>query len=257
HDIRTTVERARIETRLTPHELLDVQHTVSAGRRMRMYLLNRQEKYPLLAEMGSNLPILSQLEQSIESSISENAEVRDSASPELARVRSQMKVVHSRLNDRLQSLLASEKYRTYIQEFVITVREGRYCIPGKAEYAKAFGGLVHDSSQSGATIFIEPAQTAELGNELKQLAIKEEQEVDRILYELSGMVGAQYEPLQRMISVLGHLDVIHAKAILAEEMGASEPVLNRKGVVKLYNARHPLLPGKVVPIDIELGERFT
>jgi DNA mismatch repair protein MutS2 len=257
HDIRSTAERARIETRLTPHELLDITHTTNAGRRMRMYLLNRQDKYPLLAEMATNLPILSQLEQRIEACISENAEVRDSASPELARLRSRLKVAHSRLNERLQSLLASDKYRTYIQEFVITVREGRYCIPVKAEYARAFGGIVHDSSQSGATVFIEPAQTTELGNELKQLAIQEEQEVERILYELSGLVGAQYEPLQRMISVLGHLDVIHAKAILAEEMGASEPVLNRKGIVKLYNARHPLLPGKVVPIHIELGERFT
>src|SRR5581483_2568185 len=257
HDIRETVERGRIGTRLTPHELLDVMHTVGAARRLRTYLLSRQDKCPLLAEMASNLPILSHLEQRIEECINENAEVRDTDSAELARLRSQLKVVHSRLNDRLQSLLSSDKYRPYIQEFVVTVREGRYCIPVKAEYARAFGGFVHDSSQSGATVFIEPAQTVELGNELKQLAIREEQEVDRILYELSDKVGAHYEQLQRLISVLGHLDVIHAKAILAEEMGASEPVLNRKGVVKLYNARHPLLPGKVVPIDIELGERFT
>src|SRR5205807_2027376 len=107
------------------------------------------------------------------------------------------------------------------------------------------------------TLFVEPAQTAELGNELKQLAIKEEQEVERILYELGELVGKHYDELQRMISILGHLDVIHAKAILAEDMGASEPHLNRTGVVKLYNARHPLLSGNVVPIDIELGERFT
>ena len=257
HDIREALERARIGTRLTGHELLDVAHTAGSGRRMRLYLLNRRDKYPLLAEMATNLPILQIMESRIESCIAENAEVRDSASPELARIRSQMKVVHSRLTDRLQSMLASEKYRTFIQEFVITVREGRYCIPVKAEYAKAFGGIVHDSSQSGATVFIEPAQTSELGNDLKQLAIKEEQEVERILYELAALVGSHYDDLQRMVSILGHLDVIHAKAILAEEMGASEPVLNRKGIVKLYNARHPLLSGSVVPIDIELGERFT
>ena len=257
HDIRQTVERARVETRLTPHEMLDVMHTAEAGRRLRLYLLHRQEKCPLLAEMAANLPVLQLVEQRIGESISESAEVRDSASPELARLRSQLKVVHGRLNDRLQHILGSEKYRTYIQESVITLREDRYCIPVKAEYARAFGGIVHDSSQSGATVFIEPAQTVELGNELKQLAIKEEQEVDRILYDLSAMVGSYYDELQRLISILGHLDVIHAKAILAEEMNASEPALNRKGVVKLYNARHPLLPGKVTPIDIELGERFT
>lgn len=257
HDIRATVERARIEHRLTPHELLDIMHTAGAGRRMRMYLINRNEKVPLLAEMATNLPAMQQLEQRIEECISEGAEVRDSASPELARLRSQMKIVHSRINDRLQGILSSEKYRTYIQEFVVTVREGRYCIPVKAEYARAFGGIVHDSSQSGATVFIEPGQISELGNELKQLSIKEEQEVERILYDLTARVGKHYDELQRLISILGHLDVIHAKAILAEEMEASEPKLNREGIVKLYNARHPLLPGKVVPIDIELGERFT
>ena len=257
HDIRATVERARIGTRLAAREMLEVLYTAGAGRRIRMYLVNRQEKVPLLAEMAANIPLLQILEGRIESAIGENAEVRDSASPELARLRSQIKVTHNRLNDRLQSLLASEKFKTQIQESVVTVREGRYCIPVKAEYARAFGGIVHDSSQSGATVFIEPAQTAELGNELKQLSLKEEHEVDRILNELSGLIGGYYGELQSMVSILGHLDVIHAKAILAEEMNAEEPSLNRKGIVKLFNARHPLLPGHVVPIDIELGERFT
>lgn len=257
HDIREVIERARVEHRLTPRELLDTMYTAGAGRRMRIYLLHRQEKYPLLAEIASNLPALTQLEQRVETCISEAAEVRDTASAELNRLRSQLKIVHNRINDRLQSLLSNEKYRTWIQEFVVTVREGRYCIPVKAEYAKAFGGIVHDSSQSGATVFVEPGQTSELGNELKQLAIKEEQEVERILYELTRLVGSFYDELNRMVNILGHLDVIHAKAVLAEEMGASEPALNRRGIVKLYNARHPLLPGKVVPIDIELGDRFT
>jgi DNA mismatch repair protein MutS2 len=257
HDIRTTADRARIETRLTAHELLHVAQTVRAGRQVRQYMLNRKESIPLLAEMATNLPILQILENRIEEAISDGGEVRDSASPELARIRGQIKVTHNRLNDRLQAILNGEKHRTHIQEFVITVREGRYCIPVKAEYAKAFGGLVHDSSQSGATVFIEPAQTLELGNDLKQLLLKEEQEVDRILRELGLLVASYYEELQRMASILGHLDVINAKAILAEEMQAEEPALNRKGIIRLRQARHPLLSGKVVPVDIELGERFT
>jgi DNA mismatch repair protein MutS2 len=256
-DIREAAERGRIGTRLVPHELLDVMHTAGAARRMRVYLTGRQDKYPLLGETATNLPVLQLMETRIESSISEAAEVKDSASAELGRVRSQIKVTQNRLNDRLQGILGSEKYRSMIQEFVVTVREGRYCIPVKAEYARPFGGLVHDSSQSGATVFIEPAQVVEMGNELKQLTIKEEQEVGRILGELSGMVGSYYDELQRIISILGHLDVINAKAVLAEEMGAEEPKLNRKGIVRLRQARHPLLPGKVVPIDIEVGERFT
>ena len=257
HDIRETAERARIGTRLSGHEMLDVLHTVQAGRRIRMYLLNRTEKVPLLAETARNLPILQQIEQRIDSSISESADVRDSASPELGRIRGAIKVTHHRLTDRLQGILGSERYKPYIQEFVITLREDRYCIPVKAEYARAFGGIVHDSSGSGATVFIEPASTTDLGNELKQLQIKEEQEIDRVLRELTGLIGSFYDELQRLISILGHVDVVHAKAILAEEMDASEPTLNRRGVVKLYNARHPLLPGNVVPIDVELGERFT
>lgn len=257
HDVREILERARIETRLTPRELLQTQYTAAASRRMRLFLLNRREKYPLLAEMASNLPLLQILEQRVEQCISESAEVRDTATPELARLRSQIKTTHARLNDRLQSLLSAERYRTYIQEAVVTVREDRYCIPVKAEYARTFGGIVHDSSQSGATVFIEPAQTVELGNELKQLTIKAEQEVDRILRELSVLVGGQYAALQSMVSVLGHLDVIHAKALLAEEMEAAEPQLNRRGVISLRHARHPLLPGSVVPIDVDLGERYT
>ncbi len=256
-DIRETAERARIQTRLTGFEMLGVMHTVAAGRRLRVYLLNRQAKAPLLAEMATNLPILQIVENRIEGSISEAGEVRDSATPELGRVRSAIKVTHNRLNDRMQSILSGERYKTFIQDSVVTVREGRYCIPVKAEYARAFGGIVHDASQSGATVFIEPAVAVELGNELKQLSIKEEQEVDRILRDLSGLIGSYYDELQRLISILGHMDVIHAKAILAEEMGGIEPKLNRKGFVRLFEARHPLLPGDVVPIDIELGDKFT
>ncbi len=255
-DIRETLERARIETRLAPSELLEVMHTTGAARRLRQFLLNRREECPMLGEMGTNLPVMQIVEQRINECISEGGDVRDSASPELARVRSTLKVTHNRLNDRLQSLLSSAK-SSYIQESVVTIREGRYCIPVKAEYARLFGGIVHDQSSSGATVFIEPASTVDLGNELKQLQLKEEQEVDRILRDLSRLIAGYYDEMQRMVSILGHLDVIHAKAVLAEEMQASEPTLNRRGVVKLREARHPLIAPPVMPIDIEVGDRFT
>lgn len=255
-DIRETLERARIETRLAPVELLDTANTAEAARRLRQFLLNRREQCPMLGEMGTNLPVMQIVEQRITQCIADGGDVRDSASPELARVRSTLKITHNRLNDRLQSLLSSEKSK-YVQESVITVREGRYCIPVKSEYARLFGGIVHDSSSSGATVFIEPASTVDLGNDLKQLQLKEEQEVDRILRDLSRLVASYYDEMQRMVSILGHLDVIHAKAVLAEEMGAAEPTLNRRGIVKLKDARHPLIAPPVVPIDIELGDRFT
>ena len=256
-DIREALERARIQTQLSGYELLEVMHTAGAARRIRVYILNRREKVPMLAEMATNLPILQLLEQRIEAAIAEGGDVRDTASPELSRIRSAIKTATHRLNDRLQGILSGERHKTHIQEFVITVREGRYCIPVKADCARAFGGIIHDSSQSGATVFIEPASTIEYGNELKQLTLKDEQETARILRELSALTGSYNDELQRMVSILGHLDVIHARAILAEEMDGIEPTLNRRGIVRLRQARHPLLSGKVVPIDIEVGDRFT
>jgi DNA mismatch repair protein MutS2 len=257
HDIREAAERAAIDFRLTPHELLDVAQTLGAARRLRAYLLKKSEDYPLLAEIAGNLPLLPVIEQRVEESISDNAEVRDSATPELARVRSQLKIVHSRLMDRLNNILGSERYRPYIQEPIITLREGRYCIPVKAENRAQLGGIVHDASASGATVFVEPAAVVDLGNELKELAIKEEQEVARILTRLTEMVGRAADDLRAMIGLLANLDLANAKALLAEEMEAVEPRLNRSGIVRLYHARHPLLTGKVVPIDIEVGDKYT
>lgn len=257
YDIRSALDRARIETQLTGREIVEVRYTLEAARRLRSHLLNRRERAPLLAEMAANLPVLSPVESRIESGLNDTGEVKDSASPELARLRSQIKVNQNRLTDRLQSILSSERYKSYIQDGVITLREDRYCIPVKTEYAKAFGGIVHDASQSGATVFIEPEGTVELGNTLKQMVVQEQHEVSRILRELSALIGSYHQELQKMVSILGHLDVIHAKAILAEEMMASEPILNRKGVVKLRGARHPLIKGKVTPIDLEVGDQFT
>lgn len=257
HDVRDIIEHARLHNRLIGRELLEVCSTVAAARRLRSFLLERKEQVPLLAHIASNIPMLSLLESRIEAALNENGDVRDTASPELARLRSQIKTTHSRLMDRLQSILSSERYRPYLQDNLITLREGRYCLPVKAEYARSFGGIVHDVSQSGATVFMEPEPVVPLGNELKQLTVQEEHEVDRILRELSRLVGEHHTELQRMLSILGHLDLIHAKAILAEEMQATEPTLNRRGILKLRQARHPLLTGHVVPIDFELGENFT
>ncbi len=257
HDLRDTLESARIGVRLAGMELVRVRHTVESARRLRMHLLNRAAKTPLLAQMASNLPLLPLLESRIETCLSESGEVKDSASPELGRIRSQQKTMQARLTDRLQSILTSERYKTFIQDGVVTVREGRYCIPVKAEFARAFGGIVHDTSASGATVFMEPVAAVELGNELRQLAVQEEQEVGRIMRELAGLVAGSYDLLQQMLSITGHLDVIHCRALLAEEMSGIEPALNRRGIVRLINARHPLLTGAVTPVSLEMGDRFT
>jgi len=256
-DIRPHVEHAAIEYRLTPLELLDVAQTVATARRLKSYLLKRCEAYPLLAEMARQMPTPPGLEEPIEEAIANNGEIRDTASAELERIRRQKRAVHSRLMDKLHSLLTSEKYRPYIQEPIITLREGRYCIPVKAENRAIFGGIVHDVSTSGATAFIEPSSCVELGNEWKDLAIREEQEITRILTRLTKRVGDVANDLRAMLDVLAKLDLANAKALLAIEMQAAEPLLNREGILRLFEARHPLLTGNVVPINIEVGDRFT
>jgi DNA mismatch repair protein MutS2 len=257
HDIREAVEHAAIGARLVPRELLDVALTLGAARRLKLYLQKRTETCPLLGEIAHNIPVFPMIEQKVEESIADNGDVRDSATPELARVRSQLKIVHSRLMEKLNSILGSERYRTYIQEPVITVREGRYCIPVKTENRAQLGGIVHDASASGATAFVEPAATVELGNELKELALKEEQEVGRILGKLTALVEQAAQDIRAMLGYLANLDLANAKALLSAEMEAVEPKLNRKGIVRLFAARHPLLTGRVVPTDVEIGDRFT
>ncbi len=255
-DIRDIVRRAAVGQQLTPLELNDVAHTVEAARRLRNFLYQRVETCPLLAEMAKHMPVPQGLETRIAECIAENGEIRDTASPALARIRSDRKQVQGRLLDKLNAVLASDRFRTMLQEPIITEREGRYCVPVKAECRAQFGGIVHDISTSGATVFMEPAACVDLGNRLKELAISEEQEISRILNRLTSLVGRHDQDLSAMLAQLASLDLAHAKAVLAEHMGASEPRPADVGVVELYSARHPLLQGEVVPIDIEIGRSF-
>ncbi len=256
-DIREAVSRAALEMLLAPVELLDVAQTIAAAQRLRTFLVKQVDAVPTLAEIAGNIPIVPNLVSRIEECISEAGEVRDTATPELSRVRNGKRVAHSRLMEKLNSILGSERYRTFIQESIITLREGRYCIPVKSENRSVLGGIIHDASASGATVFVEPKACVDLGNELKELAVKEEQEVARILARLTGLVGGAAAELRQGIQMLTELDVANAKALLSGAMNASPPRVNYRGVIHLRQARHPLLDPPVVPIDIELGDRFT
>jgi DNA mismatch repair protein MutS2 len=256
-DVRDQVERAAKDFTLTPLELLDVASTLTASRRIKATLGKNAEDRPLLYDIANRLPAIPGLDAKIAEAISESSEVRDSASPELARVRSAKRTTHNRLQEKLNTLISSEKYAPYLQERLITLRDGRYCIPVKAEFKGQLGGIVHDASASGATLFIEPAATIELGNDFKELSIKEEQEVQRILVRLSGLVRVAVDDLRTMLILLANLDLVNARARLAIEMDASEPAIDAKGAVRLRQARHPLLSGDVMPIDIEVGDRFN
>lgn len=256
HDLREIVARAAVGQPLSPHELNQTAHTVEAARKLRGYLFQRAEACPLLAEMARNIAIAPGIDVRITECIADNGEIRDSASPELARIRSDRKQVHGRLLDRLNRILATDRFRTMLQEPIVTEREGRYCVPVKAEHRTQFGGIVHDVSTSGATVFMEPAACVELGNRLKELAAREEQEIVRILNRLTVLVGRHADDLRSSLEVIAALDVAHAKAVLAEQMRASEPGEAPPGVVHLVAARHPLLHEAAVPIDIEVGDRF-
>lgn len=256
HDVRPLVGKAAVDALLQPEELLRVAGTLSSAQRLRAFILKREEKSPRLMEIAANITPLPQLERAVGDAISDKAEIRDTASPELARIRSKLKTIHNRMMDKLNSIIHSAEFRTMIQDPVITQRGDRYCVPVKSEHRHGIPGIVHDSSASGATVFVEPAAVVEMGNEIRTLVSAEEAEVERILRRLTGMVSVAAPELRLTLDSLGRLDFAAAKGRLSCDMSAVEPELDREGYVELIEARHPLLTGEVVPIDIELGRRF-
>ena len=244
---------AEIGAILEPHGLLDVAEAAAASRSLKLFLQKMATDYPLMAGLAANLGQFPSLEAEIGGSIAINGSVLDSASPDLARIRSQRKTASSRMMDRLNGIISGPQ-RTLLQDPVIVQRGDRYCVPVKADHRGAFGGIVHDTSSSGATLFMEPQVVVDLGNEIKELTIKEEQEIARILRRLTDSVARVGASLVVTMETLGEIDFVAARARLAEVHRAVEPSLNSAGLTRLLSARHPLLdPQTVVPIDIELG----
>lgn len=256
-DIRTHVTRAELGATLQPAELLSVQGTLRSSRRLAQFLVKLGEEYPLLAELGAEIEQFEQIEGDIAGAVSAAGEVMDSASPGLARVRSELRTAHSRLMERMNSFLQGRDYRTIIQEPVITLRNDRYCIPIKSEYRGQLPGIVHDASASGATLFVEPTAVVELGNRRRELAAKEREEIEKILSKLSESVGRAAPRIQAALNVIGMIDCITARAKLSLAQAATEPRLNTDGRIELLSGRHPLLEGEVVPIDVTLGKTFS
>src|SRR5690606_21312708 len=185
--------------------------------------------------------------------IGQEGQVLDEASPELARLRARMRTLHNRIRERLEAILRSAALRPALQESLITVRNGRQVVPGKQEHKGMIPGIVHDTSASGATVFVEPLAVVELNNELQETRLQEEREMERILRHLSAQVGAEAEGLETGLAVLAELDLALAKARLAQSMRAVAPKLNEEGWIHIIGGRHPLLSGRVVPVDVWLG----
>ncbi len=257
-NIRHYLRRAAQGGTLEPGDLLEVGDTLAAGRRVKKFFLESEEpeRYPILADLAGRIGVFSSIETSIQECINDFGEVTDGASEELARLRRQIRSANSRIKERLDAFLHSGTYAKMIQEAIVTMRGDRYVIPIKQEYRSHIPGIIHDQSASGATLFIEPLAVVEANNDLRQLLLKEKQEIERILRELTAQVAARAEEIGENLVLLARLDFVVAKARLSYDLRCSEPDLNDRGVLHIVQGRHPLLQGEIVPIDVHLGRKF-
>lgn len=259
-DVRPALHRARIGGMLNPLELLNVASMASGSHRLKRFLLNVHEdnRIETLHELCTQIEEYKELESEITACIDDQAEVMDSASPELNRVRKELRNGESRVREKLESMVRTPSIQKMLQDSIVTLRGDRYVIPVKQEYRSSLGGIVHDQSASGATLFIEPESVVLMNNRLRELKLQEEREVEKILRRLTALVAELVDPLLINVDIVAQLDFIFAKARLAHEMRASLPMMNDRGFLKLKKGRHPLIPREqVVPIDVELGNQFT
>jgi len=260
HDVRPLVMAARRGAMLLPSELLDVRDTLVAARNLHRTLTRLDSQFPRLADIAGRLQPCPEVIVEINRCLDERGNVRDDASPELVRIRREMHIAHDRIQDKLQSIIHSPHNAPFLQEPLITQREGRYVIPLKADFKGRIRGIVHDVSASGATIFIEPLSVVELNNAWRELQLEEQQEVNHILAHLSNHIAERAVEIEQTVEVLAELDLAFAKAKYADAINATAPLLSPPGEragggIHLIGARHPLLdPTTVVPIDVVLDD---
>lgn len=258
HDLRPLLKKIHMGAVLTLEELVDIRSTLYAMRSVKEFFKGLDIEAPTLKEWAHGIEILGQLERRLENTLDEHGSLRDDASVELRRLRTEIQTTQNRIKERVGAALRAPENQKYFQEAIVTLRDERYVIPVKAEYRRFFPGIVHDQSATGATLFVEPMAIVELNNDVKQLVLSEQHEVERILRDLSQQIGGQQDILQENLSVLADFDFTFAKAKLAEDMDAQQPLMNQEGHARLRQARHPLIPrDRVVPIDIELGNAYT
>ena len=255
HDIRRLLSRAARDGVLSPADLVEVMSTLrSIGYVARVLERLDAQVFPILHALGADMPVRPHLTRRIEEIVNDEGEVLDTASPALRKVRFDIRGANQRLQDRLRTLVS--EFGPALQEGIITTRNDRYVLPVKSELRSHVRGIVHDQSASGATVFIEPLVVVELNNKLRELQIEERQEVERILRAISAEIGAEAEALTLAVDLLAEFDLCLAKARYGRLTRANEPKLNEEGRINLRNARHPLLTGKVVPINFYLGTDF-
>lgn len=258
NDIKEEIKQAQIQDSiLTQKSLLYIARMLECFHLTKEFLEKLPtEQYPLIREKGTNLKSFRILEKTIKDSINEELQIVDDASPLLKKIRQKIHSIERKIKEKLENIIKDPQNRLIIQDDIITIRQGRYVIPVKQQEKGKFPGVIHDKSESGVTVFMEPLPVVEFNNELRELYQDEKQEEYRILQKLTALVGQNGEEILYSYQILGELDFINAKAKLSIKMKAVEPQINEQGIIHLYKARHPLLKNKVVPIDIELGEKF-
>lgn len=260
--IKHLVSKASLGSMLFIEDLYDIMQNIFLVSSIKRYLKTSIEDENLnlyhLKGLYDSLASLDDLKKKLSMTIVSRDEIADNASSTLRSIRRSKKLKNQAIEDKLNSYITSDKTKKYLQDAIVTMREGRYVIPVKNEYRSSVEGMIHDISQKGSTVFIEPMAVVKLNNELRELENEEKKEIERILYELSSEVSEYKAYLETNEEALKSISFIFARARLAREMRATEPVLNDRGYVNLKNARHPLIAkDKVVPTTVELGDEYT
>ncbi len=256
-DMRHCLERMHAALFLSTGELLGIASCLKAARIAKDILAKEVGEESYLYNLAGLLITHRSAEEEINRCIINEDEIFDGASPALARIRRAMRLANEKVREKLNSMIRSTAYQKYLQEPIITIRNGRFVIPVKQEYRQQVPGLIHDQSSSGATLFIEPSAVVELGNEYKKLLVEEADEIERILTELTAMLAPYADEIREDLNIMGQIDLVFAKAKLSRELNAVMPRLNRNNYVRIVRGRHPLIPAdRVVPIDIWIGRDY-
>ena len=269
HNMNASLKRLEIGASLNTTELLQISSLLEVARRAKAYdradtphapkedCEGESEKTDSLSPFFAKLMPLTPLHEEIKRCVLGEDEIADDASPALFKLRRSIRGMNDKIHAQLVSLMNNTTTRSYLQDAVVTMRDGRYCLPVRADAKGNVPGMIHDQSGSGSTLFIEPMAVVNLNNELKELLLKEEEEIEKILAELSARVAENEAGIRTDYEVLYELDFIFAKAALARSYNGMAPVFNEDGRIRIRKGRHPLLdPKKVVPIDVELGTSF-
>ncbi len=256
-DMRHCLERMHAALFLSTGELLGIASCLKAARIAKDILAKEVGEESYLYNLAGLLITHRSAEEEINRCIINEDEIFDGASPALARIRRAMRLANEKVREKLNSMIRSTAYQKYLQEPIITIRNGRFVIPVKQEYRQQVPGLIHDQSSSGATLFIEPSAVVELGNEYKKLLAEEADEIERILTELTAMLAPYADEIREDLNIMGQIDLVFAKAKLSRELNAVMPRLNRNNYVRIVRGRHPLISSdRVVPIDIWIGSDY-